>query len=244
MAFDVSIVAIFVAGLLSFLSPCVLPLVPPYLCYLAGIGVNEVRDGADRSVQLHLVRTAIVFVLGFSTVFVILGATASAIGQLMSEYLDVLTIVAGVLIIMMGMHFLGVFRITALMRELRFGAASKPTGAVGAYIMGLAFAFGWTPCVGPVLATVLFAAGAEETAVKGAGLLLVYALGIGIPFVAVAVFIGPAIRAMSNAGRLMGHVERVMGVLLIVTGILFVTGKMSDMAYWLLEAFPSLGQVG
>ena len=244
MVFDVSYVSAYIAGLLSFLSPCVLPIVPPYLCYLAGIGVNEAREDVDRDTYIRLLKTATVFVLGFSTVFVALGATASIVGQIVSEYLDVLSRIAGVLIIVMGVHFLGIVRIPILMREKRLEVGSTPAGLVGPYIMGLAFAFGWTPCVGPVLATILFIAGAEETAFKGAMLLLVYALGIGLPFIAVAAFIGPTMRLMKRYGKHIGMIEKSMGVLLILTGILFLTGTMSDIAYWLLETFPSLGKVG
>lgn len=249
MGFDVSLFSAFVAGLISFMSPCVLPIVPPYLCYMAGVGVAEVRGEAEgsnhpRGVNRRLLATAVVFVLGFSSVFVALGATASTIGQLVSAHLDTLSIIAGVLITAMGLHFLGIIRIGALMRDVRIDVKSKPGGLLSAYIMGLAFAFGWTPCVGPILATILFVAGTEDTALKGAGLLLVYALGIGIPFILVALFIGPVMRSMSKLGGMMGNVERVMGVFLVIAGILFMTGMMSEIAFWLLETFPSLGQVG
>jgi len=244
MGFDVSYVSAFVAGLLSFLSPCVLPIVPPYLCYLAGVGVNEARQDVSRETYIQLLKTATVFVLGFSTVFVALGATASVIGQVVSEHLDILSKIAGVLIIIMGVHFLGLVRIPILMREKRLEVDEKPAGLIGPYVMGLAFAFGWTPCVGPVLATILFIAGAEDTALQGAMLLLVYALGIGLPFIAVAAFIGPTMKLMSKYGKHIGKIEKAMGLLLVITGVLFLTGAMSEMAFWLLETFPALGKVG
>jgi cytochrome c-type biogenesis protein len=162
--FDISYGGAFIAGLLSFLSPCVLPLVPPYLCYLGGMTVEQlaeqqaVRTAASRRVFW----AALAFVLGFSTVFVALGATATVVGQFVAEYLDILAKIAGVVIIVLGLHFLGAFRIALLFREARFHIDSKPAGIAGAYVVGLAFAFGWTPCVGPVLAAVLFVAGAEE----------------------------------------------------------------------------------
>jgi cytochrome c-type biogenesis protein len=163
--FDISYGGAFIAGLLSFLSPCVLPLVPPYLCYLGGMTVEQlaeqqaVRTAASRRVFW----AALAFVLGFSTVFVALGATATVVGQFVAEYLDILAKIAGVVIIVLGLHFLGAFRIALLFREARFHIDSKPAGIAGAYVVGLAFAFGWTPCVGPVLAAVLFVAGAEES---------------------------------------------------------------------------------
>lgn len=244
MGFDVTFLGAFVAGLISFVSPCVLPIVPPYLCYMAGLSVQEV--GADKRplVRRQLVQTATVFVLGFSTVFVILGATATTLGQLVSEYLEWLATAAGIVIIVMGLHFLGVFRISALMRDMRINLDNKPAGLLGGYVMGLAFAFGWTPCVGPVLATILFFAGGEETVSQGALLLLAYSAGIGVPFIAVAFFLAPAMELLSRHRRWLGHVEKGMGVLLVVTGILILTGSMNDIAFWLLETFPGLGRVG
>ncbi|MEQ9562018.1 MAG: cytochrome c biogenesis protein CcdA, partial [Woeseiaceae bacterium] len=174
---DVSLGAAFLAGLLSFISPCVLPIVPPYLCYLAGVSVDELKgDTATAETGRRVILAAIAFVLGFSLVFVALGATASVIGQSIARYYDILSYVAGAIIIVMGLHFLGVFRIGLLFREARIHVERKPAGLVGAFVMGLAFAFGWTPCVGPVLAAILFVAGSSDTTWHGAGLLAVYAL--------------------------------------------------------------------
>ncbi len=242
---DIGIGAALLAGLLSFVSPCVLPIVPPYLAYLAGVsfsqlGSDDVPPGTSRRIFL----TAILFVLGFSTVFVALGATASLIGQSIARYFDTLSVIAGVLIIAMGLHFLGVFRIAMLYREVRLDVAKKPAGLIGAYVMGLAFAFGWTPCVGPVLAAILFVAGAEETAMRGAVLLAVYSLGIGIPFLIAALF---ASRFIGWANRFKKHmvmVEKAMGGLLVVTGVLFITGSMSLIAQWLIETFPVFQTIG
>jgi len=242
---DVSLGAAFLAGLLSFISPCVLPIVPPYLCYLAGVSFDELKgDAATAETGRRVVFAAIAFVFGFTVVFVALGATASVIGQSIARYYDILTYLAGGIIIVMGLHFLGVFRIGLLFREARFQVEGKPAGLAGAFLMGLAFAFGWTPCVGPVLASILFVAGSSDTIWKGAGLLAVYALGIGLPFVLAAAF---ASRFLAFAGRFrkhMGTVEKIMGGLLVLTGLLFITGQMSAIALWLLDTFPVFSQIG
>ena len=235
----------FLAGLLSFVSPCVLPIVPPYLAWLAGLSFEELRsDSIEAATKRRIVLAALAFVLGFTTVFVALGATASVIGRTIAQYFDILSIIAGAIIIVMGLHFLGVFRIALLFREARVQVARKPAGAAGAYVMGLAFAFGWTPCVGPVLAAILFVAGSEGTALRGAALLAVYSLGIGLPFLLAAVF---ASRFLGWAARFRQHmhkVEMAMGGLLVVTGVLFVTGQMSVFSYWLLETFPVFQTIG
>jgi cytochrome c-type biogenesis protein len=242
---DVSMWGAFLAGLLSFVSPCVLPIVPPYLAWLAGLSFEELRsDSIEATTRRRIVVAALAFVLGFTTVFVALGATASVIGRTIAQYFDILSIIAGAIIIVMGLHFLGVFRIALLFREARVQVARKPAGAVGAYVMGLAFAFGWTPCVGPVLAAILFVAGSEGTALRGATLLAVYSLGIGLPFLLAAVF---ASRFLGWAARFRQHmnkVEMAMGGLLVVTGVLFVTGQMSVFSYWLLETFPVFQTIG
>ena len=244
--FDVSHAGAALAGLLSFLSPCVLPLVPPYLCFLAGVSIEELSDGegAAPGVGRRVFASACAFVLGFATVFVALGATASAVGRLVADHMDVLSKVAGVLIALMGLHFLGIFRIGALYRELRIHAAPKATGLLGAYAIGLAFAFGWTPCVGPVLAAILFVAASEATVWHGASLLAVYALGIGVPFLLAALLVNPFLGLMRRFRRHLHRVEQAMGLLLVVTGVLFITGSVNEIGYWLLETFPALGRVG
>ena len=244
---DISVAGAFLAGLLSFASPCVLPLVPPYLCFLAGVSIGELTgsDGRLTSQQSRrIVVMAAMFVAGFTTVFVALGATASAIGSWITAYFDILAIVAGALILLMGLHFLGWLRIPLLYREARFQASSRPAGLLGAYLIGLAFAFGWTPCVGPVLATVLMVAGAEGTAVRGAALLTAYALGIGLPFLLAAVFAGPFLNLLGRFRRHMPVIEKTMGAALVVTGLLFMTGTMPVLAGWLLQTFPVLGTIG
>ena len=242
---DVGYGAALLAGLLSFFSPCVLPIVPPYLAYLAGMSFNEVKNAdADNVASRRIALASIAFVLGFTTVFVSLGATASLIGQSVARYFDVLAIIAGVLILLMGLHFLGVFRFALLYREARVQVERKPAGMVGAYVMGLAFAFGWTPCVGPILAAILFMAAAKESAGQGALLLGLYALGIGIPFVIAGFFASRFIRFSTRIKKHMAVIEKAMGVLLVITGILFMTGQMSRIAQWLLEMFPAFATIG
>jgi cytochrome c-type biogenesis protein len=223
----------------------VLPIVPPYLAWLAGVSFEELKTEEPNAAQRRrVVLAAFAFVLGFTTVFVGLGATASVIGKTIAQYFDTLSVIAGVIIIVMGLHFLGVFRIAMLYREARVQVSRKPTGFFGAYVIGLAFAFGWTPCVGPVLAAILFVAGSEGTAARGALLLAVYSLGIGIPFILAALF---ASRFLGLAARFKKHmrkVEMAMGALLVITGMLFVTGQMSVISFWLLETFPIFQTIG
>ena len=241
---DVSIPAALIAGLVSFLSPCVLPLVPPYLIYLTGATIEHVENDEPESASKRAVMTsAVMFVLGFSTVFVTLGASASLIGGLIRAWSEELSIVAGIVIIVMGLHFLGLTRISFLMREGRL-PIPKPVGLWGAYVMGLAFAFGWTPCIGPILAAILSVAAAKATLTKGAGLLAVYSAGLGIPFLVAALMIE---QFSSLFSRMKGHlvnVERAMGVLMVATGIGFLTGAVSSVSIWLLETFPALQKIG
>lgn len=244
MASEVSILAALVAGIISFLSPCVLPLVPPYLVYLTGATIEHVANGEPRTASRRAVMiAALMFVLGFSTVFVALGASASIVGSLIRAWSAELSIVAGIIIIIMGLHFLGITRIGLLMREGRLGM-SKPVGLWGAYVMGLAFAFGWTPCIGPILAAILAVAASEATVTKGAGLLAVYSAGLGIPFL-IAAFAVERFSALFQRfrGQLL-NVERAMGALMILTGIAFLTGAVTHVSIWMLETFPALAKFG
>lgn len=245
MELTVSLSGALAAGLLSFVSPCVLPLVPPYLCFLAGVSLDELTDEERPPVLAsRIVVASLFFVLGFATVFVALGASASLIGSFVTDHLTVLGYIAGAIILVLGLHFLGVLRIGLLFREARFQVRNKPIGYLGAYVVGLAFAFGWTPCVGPVLATILLIASTSGDAWDGAILLFAYALGIGIPFVLAAFFAGPFMRFMGRFRKHMGVVEKVMGGMLVITGILFLTGSMQTLSYLMLEWFPALGQIG
>jgi cytochrome c-type biogenesis protein len=244
MTSDVTLFAALVAGIVSFLSPCVLPLVPPYLVYLAGTSLEQLTDDDPKTGSIRdTVLAAFLFVCGFSTVFVALGASASVIGAVIRTYSAELSIIAGLAIILMGLHFLGVLRIGVLIRQKRMEMA-KPVGLWGAYAMGLAFAFGWTPCIGPILAAILAVAASEQTVARGAGLLAVYSLGLGIPFMLAAVAIEPFAAFLTRFRRHLVHVERVMGGLLVLTGIAFLTGFVSQASFWLLEAFPALGRIG
>lgn len=243
---DIPIYYALLAGAISFLSPCVLPLVPPYLCYMAGATMGELTGEAEvseeRALRRKVVTNSLLFVLGFSVIFISLGASASAIGKFLLQWSDVLAQVAGVVIIIMGLHFLGVFKIGLLQREARFQAGGS--GPVGSFVMGLAFAFGWTPCIGPILAPILGLAGSRETVGEGAFLLAVYSAGLGIPFVLSALFVGPFMNFLGRFKQHLGRVEQLMGVLLILTGILFITGGLQIFAFWLLETFPVLGKIG
>jgi cytochrome c-type biogenesis protein len=241
---NVSIPAALIAGLVSFLSPCVLPLVPPYLIYLTGATIEHVaNDAPAKSSKRAVMISALLFVLGFSTVFVALGASASLIGGLIRAWSAQLSILAGIVIIVMGLHFLGLTRIGLLMREGRL-PIPKPVGLWGAYVMGLAFAFGWTPCIGPILAAILSIAAAESTVARGAGLLAVYSAGLGIPFLIAAFMVERFSVLFSRMKAHLATVERAMGALLVVTGIAFLTGAVSNVSVWLLETFPSLQSFG
>jgi len=244
MSLDVSSGGAFLGGLLSFASPCVLPLVPPYLAYMGGVSVDELRDASGARARTRVLLVALCFVAGFSTVFVALGATASFIGQAVSAHLGVLGYIAGTLIALMGLHFLHIIRIPLLDRTARVGVTQKPAGMMGGYVMGLAFGFGWSPCVGPVLAAILLMAGAEQSAGEGARLLLVYSLGIGLPFLIAAGFAGAFMRWSARFRTRLVLIEKAMGVLLIAAGVLIFTGQMPTIAFWLIEAFPGLGKIG
>ncbi len=243
MASEVTYAAAAGAGLLSFLSPCVLPLVPPYLTFIAGTTIEELSAEGESAARRDVALAGLLFVLGFSTVFVTLGATASAFGQVIRQYIDVLSLVAGFAIVLMGLHFLGVFRLAMLYREKRV-QVEKPVGLWGAYVMGLAFAFGWTPCIGPILAAILTVAGSEDTVLKGAALLAVYSAGLGVPFLVAALAIEPFFKFIKRFSRHFGAVEKVVGALLVLTGVGFLTGSMQDFSFWLLETFPGLAKLG
>lgn len=227
-----------VAGILSFLSPCVLPIVPPYLAYMGGISVGEMKDGSQKH---RVILPALFFVMGLSTIFLLLGFTASAFGSFVLENQVLLARISGVVIIIFGLHFLGVFTIPILHREMRMDAGDRGGSAFGAYLLGLAFAFGWTPCIGPQLGAILSLAMQEGSMERGTLLLGVYALGLGLPFLLAAVFIEKSMHLMGKLKRYMKLIERLMGALLIVVGLLLVTGAFTDLSYWMLETYDALG---
>ena len=237
---DVTFGGAILAGILSFLSPCVLPLVPPYLCFISGASLQDISDRR----KTNVLPPAIAFVLGFATVFVALGASASLIGHLLTEHLRLLTMVSGILIVLLGLQFMGLLPIAFMKRELRFHPDSRPLGLLGAYLVGLAFAFGWTPCVGPILTAILLVAGAQDTWLKGTMLLAAYAVGIGIPFLLAAAFISSFLGWLQKFRRYLGWVEKIAGALLVTTGLLFLTDTMPTISYWLLEHVPALATHG
>jgi cytochrome c-type biogenesis protein len=244
MPANVSVFAALFAGVISFLSPCVLPLVPPYLAYLAGASIERLADAETKPrVRRETLLAALLFVFGFSTVFVALGAGATAIGAVMRFYSHELAIVAGIVIIVMGLHFLGVTPIGLLHRHARLDV-QKPVGLWGAYVMGLCFALGWTPCIGPILATILAVAASEATVAKGAGLLAVYSLGLGVPFIIAAFAVEPFAQFLVRFRTHLAHMEKVMGGLLVLTGLAFLFGFFTELNNWLLEAFPALQRIG
>ncbi len=230
------------AGVLSFLSPCVLPIVPPYLAYMGGISMAEMED--DAPARRRVVLSAAFFVLGLSTVFLFLGFTASAFGRFFLSNQDWFVSIAGLIIMVFGAHFLGVFRISFMDREMRMDAGDRGGSAFGAYVLGLAFAFGWTPCIGPILGSILSIAASEADIVRGTTLLAAYAAGLGIPFLLVAAYFPSLTGLMLWMRRHMERIERVMGLLLWTVGLLMLTGKFTDFSWWLNEQFPVLQAFG
>ncbi len=245
-AFTVSYPGAVLGGLLSFFSPCVLPLVPAYLCFLGGVSMEQLATQGQRdpAIDRRVLVSAAVFVLGFSTVFVTLGATASAFGQLLAQNMDWLGKVAGVVIVIFGLHYAGLLRLRFLNFEKRFQPEARAGGLVASYVLGLAFAFGWTPCVGPILATILMLAAAEENVAAGMVMLGFYAAGIGVPFLAAAFAARPFMAFMRRFRGHMRKVELTIGALLVITGVLIFQGSLSVIGQWMLETFPGFGMVG
>jgi cytochrome c-type biogenesis protein len=230
------------AGLMSFLSPCVLPIVPPYLAYMGGVSVGEME--ATKTGRRRVMLAACFFVLGLSTVFLLLGMAASVLGRALLQYQEWFIIVAGVVVMIFGAHFVGVFRIRILDREARLDAGDHGGSALGAYVLGLAFAFGWTPCLGPILGTILGLAASEADLWRGTTLLAFYALGLGLPFLLVAAFFPRLKGPMNFMKRHMDRIERISGLLLWTVGLMMLTGQFTTFSWWLLEKFPALGAIG
>ncbi|HGG04165.1 MAG TPA: cytochrome c biogenesis protein CcdA [Aliiroseovarius sp.] len=231
-----------VAGTLSFLSPCVLPIVPPYLAYMSGVSMSDLSSGKARTGKAIL--TALFFVLGLSTVFLFLGFTASVFGAFFLQNQSYFNIFAGILVMIFGAHFVGAIRIPFLEREARIDAGDQGGSAFGAYLLGLAFAFGWTPCIGPQLGAILSIAASEADITRGTLLLGIYALGLGIPFLLFAAFLPRLGGVMAWMKRHMDRIEKIMGLLLWTIGLLMLTGGFSAMSYWLLENLPLLAGLG
>lgn len=231
-----------VAGLLSFLSPCVLPIVPPYLAYMGGVSVTEM--GGTVSARRRATLAALFFVLGLSTVFVLLGAAATVFGRLFLTWQDGFVTAAGIVIMVFGAHFIGVFRLPFMDREMRVDAGDRGGSAFGAYLLGLAFAFGWTPCLGPILGAILGLAASQADLARGTVLLAAYAAGLGVPFLLVAAFFPGLKGPMAWMRRHMGRIERISGLLLWTVGLMMLTGQFSAFSYWLLENVPFLASLG
>lgn len=240
----IGLLTAFAAGTVSFLSPCVLPLVPGYISYVAGESLVDPERTAGLSAKLPAVSLSLIFVTGFSTVFVLFGASATAIGQLLLEYRYETNIAGGTIIIVFGLFMVGLLRLPWLQRERRFDVNIPGGRPLGAYVLGLAFAFGWTPCIGPILGAILTLGAASATVSDGTALLAVYSLGLGLPFIVAAAFTGAflaRLRALRRFGR---WLQICAGGVMVAMGVAMITGYMSAFAYWLIEAFPGLAYIG
>jgi cytochrome c-type biogenesis protein len=250
MVENVSGLAAFIAGLLSFVSPCVLPLIPGYISFVSGVTLDDLTGASSTSgagvavlapaaSRRRVLLTALAFVLGFSFVFVSLGATATALGQFLLERLRVLGQIAGVLIVIFGLHTMGVFRIGWLYSERRVQVDTKPAGLLGAFLVGISFAFGWTPCIGPILAGILAVASAQETVGQGVQLLAIYSAGLGLPFLATALAMNQFFAAFARIRRYYHTIEIVSGVMLVAIGVLIFTDRFTIIARWLEPYLPT-----
>jgi cytochrome c-type biogenesis protein len=243
---DISYAGAAGAGLISFLSPCVLPLVPAYLSYMAGTTLDRMLEDGDTQAALtrRVFVSALAFVIGFATIFIAMGASASALNRLIIENIDIIGKIAGSVIVLFGLHYMGLLKIPLLYREARFRTRDNSTGLVGAYVLGMAFAFGWTPCIGPILATILTVAASRDDLGYGISLLATYALGLGIPFLLAALAVRPFMRFMQRFRRHLRKVEIAAGALLVLTGILIFTSSLGQFSYFLLDLFPWLATIG
>ena len=238
----IGLLTAFAAGVISFLSPCVLPLVPGYVSFVAGRSLEDLRDGVAPRVQA--LTLAATFVLGFSAVFVALGASATALGSLLLSYRYELGIIAGAVVLLFGLHMLGIAPLRLMDREARFHLGLAGGRTLSAFLLGLAFAFGWTPCIGPVLGAILTLSASTADVAKGSLLLAVYSLGLGLPFLLAALFTGTLLARLKALGRAGRNLQRAAGGLLVAMGLLMVTGQLEVVAYWLLETFPALASIG
>jgi len=240
---EISYLVALMSGMVSFLSPCVLPLVPAYLCFITGNSYQDVQDG-DKIEKWAMFWPALAFVLGFSTIFIALGAGASSIQGILQDYKDIFAKISGAMIVILGLHFTGLIKLSFLYKEARFHTKTEQKGLVGAYVVGLAFAFGWTPCIGPILAMILTLAATQEHFTQGIALLAIYSLGLGVPFILASVAINRFLRASGRIRKYMPIIERLIGGLLIVTGIAIFTGFLQNLGFYLIEAMPWLGSIG
>jgi len=246
MGGDISMVAAFVGGVISFISPCVLPLVPAYIAFTSGVSIDEMRNSKDRKKVLKkTVASSLTFIFGFSLVFILLGATATALGQLVASKINALSKVAGVVVIILGLHLLGLFKLSFLDYERKFHVTGgKKPSLLSSFLIGLAFAFGWTPCIGPILGTILFLAGGQDTLWKGIALLSVYSAGLGLPFLLTAIGTSAFMDFFNKIKRYFRLVEMLSGVFLILVGFLIFTNQFTLLASKLAEWFPWLLKLG
>ena len=240
----IGLAAAFAAGLVSFLSPCVLPLVPAYLSYVAGRSLDELESPSSSHARAVALGLSLMFVLGFSAVFVTLGASATAAGQLLLAYRYEANLIGGAIVIGFGLLMLGVLQIPLLQRDWRVLSNVQGGRPIGAFLLGVAFAFGWTPCIGPVLGAILTISASSAYAGSGVWLLSVYALGLGVPFLAAAAFTAGFLERIKKMRRLGRHLQAGAGVVMILMGIAMITGRLTSFSYWLLETFPILGRIG
>ncbi len=236
--------AIFIAGVISFFSPCVLPLVPAYISYITGESVTDAPNGQSLAARLPALALSLFFVLGFSVVFIVLGASASVLGQTMLKYRYETNIVGGAIIIVFGLFMTGLIRLPHLHRDTRFHVSLNGGGPVSAFVLGLAFGFGWTPCIGPVLGAILAASAVAATLNQGIALLSVYALGLSLPFLAAALFAEKFLAKLKSMRRMGKTLHIVAGVILVVTGIAMITGYLSTFGFWMLKTFPIFSTIG
>lgn len=241
---NIGLLTAFAAGVISFLSPCVLPLVPGYVSYIAGGSATDRQMARGVRARLATLYLSFCFVLGFSTVFVALGASATALGQLLLSYRYELNIIGGAIIILFGLFVTGLLRWSWMTRDVRFHTALEGGRPLSAYVLGLAFAFGWTPCIGPILGAILTVSAATTTVAGGVALLGIYSLGLGVPFLLAAIFTDALTRKLKTVGRFGRLVQIVAGAAMVLMGVAMITGQMSVMAYWLLDMFPALAKIG
>ena len=254
---NVTLFGAFVAGVVSFISPCVLPLIPGYLSFISGVSLEEMRGmpvaaaagggtatvvtgGVSDAAKRQVIVTSLFFILGFSLVFVALGASASVLGQFLMERLTILGKIAGVLLVVFGLHTMGVFKISWLLQEKKMHVQSKPAGMIGAMVVGISFAFGWTPCIGPILSAILLVAAQQESVNQGILLLSIYSLGLAIPFLLTAIAINQFFVAFKKIRRHYHTIEIVSGLLMIIIGVLIFTNRFTIIAQWLTPYLPVL----
>jgi cytochrome c-type biogenesis protein len=236
---NIGILTAFAFGFLSFISPCVLPIVPGYISFISGVSLNEIETTGDKSkARRKIIFNTLFFILGFSLIFILLGATATAVGQFLFDNLPILSQIAGVIIIIFGLHMAGVFKIKFLQYEKRIHTQTKPLGFLGSFVVGLAFAFGWTPCIGPILGAILGIAAQKETVWQGIVLLTSYSAGLGIPFLITGISISAFYNFFNKIKRYFKTIEIIGGVMLIVVGILMITGSLTLIASYLTRWFP------